>query len=133
LPGAITGVVRDYTISLKCPGPYFKDLSDVEVVMASWVSDWYFENGFDINGVEFGHREAELVKEIENDNGSGQYRNYRNIQSRRHCKKSGHFTIQRVGNIQRLVIPEMILNYKAVNMWLFSHIPERKICIFWTV
>lgn len=70
LPGAITGVVRDYTISLKCPDPYFKDLSDVEVVMASWVSDWYFENGFDINGVEFGHREAELVKEIENDNGA---------------------------------------------------------------
>lgn len=27
LPGAITGVVRDYTISLKCPDPYFKDLS----------------------------------------------------------------------------------------------------------
>lgn len=38
--------------------------------MASWVSDWYFENGFDINGVEFGHREAELVKEIENNNGA---------------------------------------------------------------
>lgn len=31
---------------------------------------WYFENGFDINGVEFGHREAELVKEIENNNGA---------------------------------------------------------------
>ena len=63
-------MVRDYTISLKCTDPYFKDLSDVEVVMASWVSDWYFENGFDINGVEFGHREAELVKEIENNNGA---------------------------------------------------------------
>ena len=69
-PGATTGVVRDYTISLICTDPYFKDLSDVEVVMASWVSDWYFENGFDINGVEFGHREAELVKEIENNNGA---------------------------------------------------------------
>ena len=69
-PGATTGVVRDYTISLICTDPYFKDLSDIEVVMASWVSDWYFENGFDINGVEFGHREAELVKEIENDSGA---------------------------------------------------------------
>jgi hypothetical protein len=69
-PGATTGVVRDYTISLICTDPYFKDLSDVEVVMASWVSDWYFENGFDIDGVEFGHREAELVKEIENDSGA---------------------------------------------------------------
>ena len=46
-PGATTGVVRDYTISLICTDPYFKDLSDVEVVMASWVSDWYFENGLD--------------------------------------------------------------------------------------
>lgn len=69
-PGATTGVVRDYTISLICTDPYFKDLSDVEVIMASWVSDWYFENGFDIDGVEFGHREAELVKEIENESGA---------------------------------------------------------------
>lgn len=69
-PGASTGVVRDYTISLICTDPYFKDLSDVEVTMANWVSDWYFENGFDVDGVEFGHREAELVKEIENDSGA---------------------------------------------------------------
>ncbi len=69
-PGATTGVVRDYTISLICTDPYFKDLSDIEVIMASWVSDWYFEGAFDINGVEFGHREAELVKEIENDSGA---------------------------------------------------------------
>ena len=33
-PGATTGVIRDYTISLICTDPYFKDLSDVEVVMA---------------------------------------------------------------------------------------------------
>lgn len=69
-PGATTGVVRDYTISLICTDPYFTDLSDIEVIMASWVSDWYFEGAFDINGVEFGHREAELVKEIENDSGA---------------------------------------------------------------
>ena len=42
IPGATTGVVRDYTISLKCTDPYFKDLADIEVVMASWVSDFYF-------------------------------------------------------------------------------------------
>ena len=28
IPGATTGVVRDYTISLKCTDPYFKDLAD---------------------------------------------------------------------------------------------------------
>lgn len=69
-PGETTGVVRDYTISLICTDPYFTDLSDIEVIMASWVSDWYFEGCFDINGVEFGHREAELVKEIENNSGA---------------------------------------------------------------
>ncbi len=42
IPGATTGVVRDYTISLKCTDPYFKDLADIEVVMASWVSDFIF-------------------------------------------------------------------------------------------
>ena len=67
LPGATTGVVRDYTISLKCTDPYFKDLADIEVVMASWVSDFFFPACFPEEGVIFGHREAELVKEIEND------------------------------------------------------------------
>lgn len=70
LPGADTGVVRDYTISLICHDPYFKDLSDVEVVMASWVSDFYFPACFQEEGRVFGHREAELVKEIENDSGA---------------------------------------------------------------
>lgn len=69
-PGTATGVVRDYTISLICTDPYFKDLSDVEVVMASWVSDFYFPACFPEEGRVFGHREAELVKEIENDSGA---------------------------------------------------------------
>lgn len=70
IPGTDTGVVRDYTISLICNDPYFKDLSDVEVVMASWVSDFYFPACFPEEGRVFGHREAELVKEIENDSGA---------------------------------------------------------------
>ena len=37
-----TGVVRDVVISLICPNPFFKDLEDVEVVMASWVDDLEF-------------------------------------------------------------------------------------------
>lgn len=70
IPGEITGVVRDYTISLKCTDPYFKDLTDTEVVMASWVSDFFFPACFPEEGVIFGHREADLVKTIENDSGA---------------------------------------------------------------
>ena len=70
IPGATTGVVRDYTISVKCTDPYFKDLADIEVVMASWVSDFYFPACFPEEGRIFGHREADLVKEIENDSGA---------------------------------------------------------------
>lgn len=70
IPGATTGVVRDYTISLKCTDPYFKDLSDIEVVMASWVSNFRFPARFPEEGVVFGYREADLVKEIENESGA---------------------------------------------------------------
>lgn len=65
-----TGVVRDIVISLICPDPFFKDLEDVEVVMASWVDDLEFPVCFPEEGMEFGHREADLVKEIENDTGA---------------------------------------------------------------
>lgn len=131
-PGATTGVVRDYTISLICTDPYFKDLSDVEVVMASWVSDWYFENGFDINGVEFGHREAELVKEIENNNGADNigitaiFRADGIVKNPAiyHSESGKYIKVGYAGND---------LNCKAVNMWLFSRTPERKIYTFWTV
>lgn len=64
-----TGVVRDIVISLICPDPFFKDLKDLEVTMASWVDDLEFPASFPEEGVEFGHREADLVKEIENDTG----------------------------------------------------------------
>lgn len=69
-PGEITGVVRDYTISLKCTDPYFKDLTDTEIIMASWVSDFFFPACFPEEGRVFGHREADLVKVIENDSGA---------------------------------------------------------------
>lgn len=70
IPGATTGVVRDYTISLKCTDPYFKDLTDTEIIMASWVSDFFFQAEFPAEGIEFGHREADLVKTIDNDSGA---------------------------------------------------------------
>ena len=64
------GVVRDIVISLICPDPFFKDLDDVEIVMASWVDDLEFPVCFPEEGIEFGHREADLVKEIDNDTGA---------------------------------------------------------------
>lgn len=70
IPGATTGVVRDYTISLKCTDPYFKDPMDTEIVMAQWVRDFFFPAWFPEEGREFGHREAELVKSIESDSGA---------------------------------------------------------------
>lgn len=65
-----SGVVRDIVISLICPKPFFEDLEDVEIVMASWVDDLEFPVCFPAEGIEFGHREADLVKEIENDTGA---------------------------------------------------------------
>ena len=70
VPGKTTGVVRDYTISLKCTDPYFKDLADIEVVMASWVSNFRFPACFPEEGVIFGYRKADLVKEIISESGA---------------------------------------------------------------
>lgn len=70
IPGATTGKVRDYTISLICTDPYFKDLSDIEVIMASWVSNVRFPIILPEEGIVFGYREAELVKAIENESGA---------------------------------------------------------------
>lgn len=70
IPGLTTGKVRDYTISLKCPKPHFQDLSDVEVIMASWVSNVRFPIILPEEGIVFGYREAELVKTIENESGA---------------------------------------------------------------
>ena len=97
--------------------------------MASWVSDWYFENGFDINGVEFGHREAELVKEIENNNGADNigitaiFRADGIVKNPAiyHSESGKYIKVGYTGND---------LNCKAANMWLFSRIPERKYISF---
>lgn len=71
VPGAIKGVVRDYTVSLRCPDPYFRDPADTEVRMAYWTSDFSFPACFPEEGRVFGHYEAELVKEVENESGAG--------------------------------------------------------------
>lgn len=70
VPGETKGVVRDYTISLKCTDPYFKDPMDTEVVMASWDGCLFFPAYFPEGGREFGRRKAELVKSVENASGA---------------------------------------------------------------
>ena len=69
IPGTTTGKVRDYTISLICTAPYFKDPSDVEVIMSAWMPNTKFPISLPEEGVVFGYREAELVKTIENESG----------------------------------------------------------------
>ncbi|MCL2052078.1 MAG: phage tail family protein [Lachnospiraceae bacterium] len=69
IPGKIKGVIRDYAVSLICPCPYFTDLTDVRVTMASWVSNLTFPAFFPEEGIVFGYRRAEFVKAIENDSG----------------------------------------------------------------
>lgn len=64
------GIVRDIVISLICPDPYFKDPYDTEIVMASWVDGLEFPASFPEEGIEFGYRKADQVKEIENDAGA---------------------------------------------------------------
>lgn len=61
------GVVRNATISLICPDPFFKDLRDTTIKMAGWEPCFEFGHEFTDELEEFGIRVAELVKTIEND------------------------------------------------------------------
>lgn len=61
------GVVRNVTISLICPDPFFKDLQDTTITMAGWEPCFEFVHEFTDELEEFGVRVAELVKTIEND------------------------------------------------------------------
>ena len=70
MPGMTRGRVRNYAVSLICPSPYFTDLADIEVMMASWVPNVFFPHCFVAGGAEFGYRHAELVKVIENESGA---------------------------------------------------------------
>ena len=61
------GVVRNVTISLICPDPFFKDLQDTTITMAGWEPCFEFVHEFTDELEEFGVRVAELVKSIDND------------------------------------------------------------------
>lgn len=61
------GVVKEVTISLLCMDPFFLDVNDTIVEMASWKSNFEFEHEFLEEGEEFGSRIAEIIKKVEND------------------------------------------------------------------
>ena len=58
-----------YQISLICPDPFFYAERPEHVDLASWVSDFEFIHEFVAEGEEIGHRETEMIKEIQNLNG----------------------------------------------------------------
>lgn len=59
------GVVRNFTISLLCPFPFFKDMNDTTVTMAGWENVFEFEHEFK-EPEELTRRITELIKEIDN-------------------------------------------------------------------
>ncbi len=60
-----TGVVRNAAITLKCPDPFFEDLSDMRVDMAGWEKLWIFPHAFQLE--PFGQRKEEKLKDIDNE------------------------------------------------------------------
>ena len=58
---------RRATISLLCPDPFFVDLEDINVQMAAWIPDFEWQHMFVSAGEEYGHRDNEQIKTIEND------------------------------------------------------------------
>lgn len=61
------GILREITISLKCPDPYFKDNEATHIEMASWESGFEFELEIPESGMEFGTRSKETIKVVDND------------------------------------------------------------------
>lgn len=62
---------RIYQVSLICPDPYFYDLYDSEVTMATFLPSFYFTHYFKSAGEEFGYRQKEKIRTIYNDAGIG--------------------------------------------------------------
>lgn len=58
-----------YQISLICPDPFFYAGDSEAVDLSSWASDFIFDHEFLSAGEELGHREASMIKEIQNLNG----------------------------------------------------------------
>lgn len=65
---AETGVIRPATISLICTDPYFTDAAGtIKIEMSQWYDDWEFECEIPEEGMEFGHRETDTIKQVDNE------------------------------------------------------------------
>lgn len=63
-----TGVIRLATISLICTDPYFTDAAGtIKIEMSQWYDDWEFECEIPEEGMEFGHRETDTIKQVDNE------------------------------------------------------------------
>lgn len=61
------GVIRNITISLICPDPFFRDMEDISVVMAGWKKAFTWPHAFTAEKEPFGERIQEVIKNIENE------------------------------------------------------------------
>ncbi len=61
------GVIRNVTISLICPDPFFKSLEDTIVIMAGWKPSFTWPHQFTAQKEPFGERIKEIIKAVEND------------------------------------------------------------------
>lgn len=61
------GALRSAIISLICTDPYFTDGEDIKIEMTQWHDDWEWELEIPEEGMEFGHREKETIKQIDNE------------------------------------------------------------------
>ena len=58
-----------FQISLICPDPFFYSGEPEAVELSAWFPDFTFEHDFISEGEELGHREASMIKEVQNLNG----------------------------------------------------------------
>ncbi len=61
------GIIRPAIISLICTDPYFTDGEEVLIEMSQWHDDWEFEIDIPEEGMEFGHRETDSIKQVDNE------------------------------------------------------------------
>lgn len=63
---------RTAAISLICPDPYFVAPEDIVVALANWEPQFTFAFSIPTSGIEFGAKEKEKMKTIENDSAADQ-------------------------------------------------------------
>lgn len=61
------GIIRSAVISLICCDPYFTDGEDIRIEMSQWYDDWEWECEIPEEGMEFGHRETDTIKQVDNE------------------------------------------------------------------